>query len=163
VAHTMDRPRLIPGLRIAVTAMFGILCLLLIILWVRSFWRINSLNSFGNELRIDSNRGELIVTGDTSSLSTVWKRDWEWEWGWEERRVNELDQSYRMTRLGFFYQRRPHRFWLVIPYWFPVVISVALATVPWIHWSKRFSLRTLLVAITLVAIALAIAASMRSS
>ena len=159
MVHTMDRPRLIPGLRIAVTAMFGILCLLLIIFWVRSFWRLNSVRSVGYYRSIDSNRGELIVTGDTSSLWTVW----EWDWDWEERPVNELDQSYRMTRLGFFYQRRPHRFWLVVPYWFPVVISAELATAPWIHRSRRFSLRTLLVATTLVAIALAIATSMRSS
>ena len=34
----MDRPRLIRGLRIALSAVFGILCLLLIVLWVRSYW-----------------------------------------------------------------------------------------------------------------------------
>jgi hypothetical protein len=35
----MDRPRLIRGLRIAVTAVCGVLCVLLIGLWVRSYHR----------------------------------------------------------------------------------------------------------------------------
>jgi hypothetical protein len=36
------------------------------------------------------------------------------------------------------------------PFWFPVVITMALAAAPWLRW--RFSLRTLLVATTLVAV-----------
>jgi hypothetical protein len=148
-------PKLYLGLRIAFSTVCAILCLLLIVLWARSFWRINSVESFGNELRIDSDRGELILSGNTQ---TIWT---DLEWDWEERPVNVSDQSYRMTHLGFFYQRRPNRFWLVIPYWFPVAISAASAAAPWIHWSKRFSLRTLLVATTLVALLLATLAALR--
>ena len=40
----------------------------------------------------------------------------------------------------------------IVPYWFPVAILASLAAVPWIRWSKRFSLRTLLIATTLVAV-----------
>src|SRR5262245_40774927 len=34
----MDRPRLIRGLRIAWSVWWGILCVLLVVLWVRSYW-----------------------------------------------------------------------------------------------------------------------------
>jgi hypothetical protein len=43
---------------------------------------------------------------------------------------------------------------VVLPYWFLLCIAIAMATVPWIRWSKRFGLRTLLIATTLVAVAL---------
>ena len=39
----------------------------------------------------------------------------------------------------------------VVPHWFGVLLFAALAVVPWI---RRFSLRTLLIATTLVAVAL---------
>ena len=38
--------------------------------------------------------------------------------------------------------------------WFPVLLSIMLAVAPWIRLSKRFSLRTLLIATTLVAVVL---------
>ena len=41
-----------------------------------------------------------------------------------------------------------------VPHWFLLGIVATLAPVPWIHWSKRFSLRTLLIATTLVAVVL---------
>ena len=40
----MDRPRLIRGLRIAWSVVCGILGVLLIVLWVRSYWRVEKLN-----------------------------------------------------------------------------------------------------------------------
>jgi hypothetical protein len=43
----------------------------------------------------------------------------------------------------------------VIPHWFPVLLTAMLFTVPWIRQlSWRFSLRTLLIATTLVAVVL---------
>jgi hypothetical protein len=44
----------------------------------------------------------------------------------------------------------------MVPYWAIVLPSAALASVPWIRWSKRFSLRTLLIATTLVAVVLGV-------
>jgi hypothetical protein len=42
----------------------------------------------------------------------------------------------------------------VLPYSSLVLLSATFATVPWIRWSKRFTLRTLLIATTLVAVIL---------
>jgi hypothetical protein len=42
-----------------------------------------------------------------------------------------------------------------IPYWFLVLVSATLTAISWLPWwSKRFSLRTLLIATTLVAVVL---------
>jgi hypothetical protein len=41
-----------------------------------------------------------------------------------------------------------------VPYWIPALVLGALSAAPWIRWSSRFSLRTLLIATTLVAAAL---------
>ena len=43
---------------------------------------------------------------------------------------------------------------VLIPYWLPVLISGVFAATPWIKWSRGFSLRTLLIGTTLVAVGL---------
>jgi hypothetical protein len=43
-----------------------------------------------------------------------------------------------------------------MPYWFLVAITAMPGVLFWLPWSRRFSLRTLLIATTLVAIALGI-------
>jgi hypothetical protein len=42
----------------------------------------------------------------------------------------------------------------VVPYWFPLTVAASIGVAPWIHFSTRFSLRTLLILTTLVAIGL---------
>jgi hypothetical protein len=62
------------------------------------------------------------------------------------------------TRHGksFVFVRGPYEDDLEIdfPHWCPVFLVGALAAFPSIGWSKRFSLRTLLIATTLVAVVL---------
>ena len=43
---------------------------------------------------------------------------------------------------------------VVVPHRLPIAVFVLLAIAPWIRWSRRFSLLTLLIATTLVAAAL---------
>jgi hypothetical protein len=45
---------------------------------------------------------------------------------------------------------------VMMPTWFPVTVAAILAVTPWIRSSKRFGLRTLLIATTLVALVLGI-------
>jgi hypothetical protein len=44
--------------------------------------------------------------------------------------------------------------YLVIPLWFLVFVAAGIAAAPWLSWSRRFSLRTLLIGMTVVAILL---------
>src|SRR4051794_21664600 len=57
---SMNRPRLLRGLRITWTAICGIACILLIGLWVRSYWWIEWYGHSQWSLR--NLRGELLVT-----------------------------------------------------------------------------------------------------
>ncbi|MEX0612635.1 MAG: hypothetical protein WD738_07065 [Pirellulales bacterium] len=57
-----------------------------------------------------------------------------------------------MTKPGFFVPL-PRRFYVYVPYWFPILLAGALAAAPWINW--RFSLRNLLIATALIAVLLA--------
>jgi hypothetical protein len=60
--------------------------------------------------------------------------------------------SESATFIGFGYGS----FFTVVPKWFIVALSAAVAAAPWIQCSKRFSLRALLIATTLVAVGLGI-------
>ncbi len=66
--------------------------------------------------------------------------------------------------LGFRLARSPANLQFTFPYWFAVFAAIilgALAARPWIRFSKRFSLRTLLLAMTLVAIECALVVWLR--
>jgi len=43
---------------------------------------------------------------------------------------------------------------LLAPYWLPVTIVAAFACSPWLPWSTRFTFRTVLIAMTLIAVVL---------
>jgi hypothetical protein len=152
-------------LRIAWSVVCGIACVLLVVLWVRSYWWCDMFEkrTASQLLQLDSRKGRLSF--------------WQNNLGWpgQSPKVTQL-LLYSMDK-GRFYGHCPadayqKPFWnqasilafgrfgselqrvIFIPYWFPVLISSALAAVPWIRWSKRFSLRTLLIATTLVAVVL---------
>ena len=51
--------------------------------------------------------------------------------------------------------QEPRATWLTFPFWLPVLVSAMLSAIPWIRqlpW--RFTLRTLLIATTLIAVGL---------
>jgi hypothetical protein len=127
----MDRPRILRLLRIAFSVMCGILCLLLIVLWVRSY------SSAGGWHTLTHIGADQIVFYESVN---------------GDLRILSLDAFMAATlshwQPGF-----------VVPYWSLVSSFVMLAALPWVRW--RFSLRTLLIATTLIAILLATAANLR--
>jgi len=130
------------NLRIAWSAFFGILCLLLIVLWVRSYCFIDALYlelSKSRCLILDSIQG-LFLFGVFPRSTMPPNTNW-----W----------------LGFFelepgMQVIPPTKFITIPIWSAVLICATLALAPWMSLAKRFSLRTLLIATTLVAVVLGI-------
>jgi hypothetical protein len=135
-------------LRIAVTALSLTVCVLLIALWVRSYWWKDNVGGplfFGTKpVLIDSTYGSMWV-------------QWDWDFavrGLERWRVQSVSMEKLRgeriggpTKLGFVWGG------VVAPHWFAVVVFATLATVPWI---QRFSLRTLLIATTLIAVGLGV-------
>jgi hypothetical protein len=137
-------------LRIAFSATCGIICLLLIALWVRSYgtwdrcfrtgknhgWQLNSM--LGHVVLVVAEPPEEFIPFFFASLPT------------EDRFKGTFDKYV----FGFYFGGRPS-LELGFPFWFIVLIGVAITVAPWVHHlSWRFSLRTLLIAITLVAVGL---------
>ena len=156
-------------LRIAVTVLSLAACVLVIALWVRSYWIVDVL-----EKRATSQLFRL--ESQTSRLSF-----WQINRGAGRRgfppEINQI--LLNQMEMGRFYGHRPvddnhDKYWhqasvlafgrfgdagdrvIFIPHWFPVLIFAAMAALPWIRWSRRFSLRTLLIGMTVIAVVLGI-------
>jgi hypothetical protein len=134
-------------LRIAWSVGCGILCVLLIVLWVRSYsW----LNQAQYKL---SNTASFVVLSAGGTISAAWM----------ESRAPIVSSFYSapITRAEIDNYRRIR--WQItlsrglkeirVPTWFAALVSSIVAATPWIP-IKRFSLRTLLIATTLVAVVL---------
>jgi hypothetical protein len=157
----MNRPRLIRGIKITWTVICGIACLLLIVLWVRSYWWGDSLTvnqsntsyfglvSMSTDTIFVSSRGRVggIWNGASGLLTPSWK--------FTGGPITVEDDEPGI--LGFSFTNAPLGLGrnFSVPYWFLVVISAAIGGVSWLPWwPNRFSLRTLLIATTLVAVVL---------
>jgi hypothetical protein len=75
---------------------------------------------------------------------------------WHEKITPNDEARVKRGILGFLYYPEPGGSSLAIhiPFSFLSLAIVAAAVAPWIRWSKRFTLRTLLIATTLVAVGL---------
>jgi hypothetical protein len=137
-------------LRIAWSVGWGIVAVLLVALWMRSF----------KEFIVGYNGPKLgsvvIGVGCTPGVLSFGVTDSGVNQPWSVRRIDE--ESYKglfgSTTLPW------SRLWgtfsingdgLIVPYWFASFFALAMSTIPWIRFSNRFSLRTLLIATTLIA------------
>ena len=143
-------------LQIAFSALCGIVCLLLIELWVRSYWRYESVYCFFN-----NSQGIWLQSLDgTATLRFMGYRGppRKLQRGWgagSHQPVPEVTPRYLYgCTSGFFVDRYPDGIWVGAPHWFLAVMSTGVAAASWIHWKNRFSLRTLLAATTLLALIL---------
>jgi hypothetical protein len=83
------------------------------------------------------------------------------DWTWDELSPEAFAHKIYpgILGLGLYLSPTKDDFVLRLPYWILIVTTVAVATIPWIKW--RFSLRTLLIATTLVAVVLWLAVAFR--
>lgn len=144
----MDRPRRIRGLRVAWSVWWGILCVLLVVLWVRSYWHPDSVTSVDSNLvlsRLGSNCG-VFFFGAADYKTTPKIPPPETTGGWEYQAYDPPNASQQAWML-----RSTTDHWVVsVPAWFATLIIMGLAIAPWL----RFSLRTLLIATTVIAVVL---------
>ena len=134
-----------PKLRIAWSVAWGLIAVLLIVLWARSYWWNDNL-----WFRTSATSGEwhssLVLCSNWGFLQTLpsrmldkgvscgyWKQD-----AWER------------TDVGFEWRNDDA---IKVPDIFVIVVAIAAGMAPWLSY-RRFSLRTLLIAVTLVAVAL---------
>jgi len=133
-------------LRIAWSAVCGILCLLLIAFWVRSYrWvDIVSLDAPGPIVaQITSIRG--LVGASIDAISPGY-------WGWVSIRTDSFDSSRALSHGQFAVLDQNGRWTVIVPHWFLIALSAAFSSAPWLPY--KFSLRTLLIGMTVVAVLL---------
>ena len=142
------RQRLLRFLRIAVTAVSLLVCGLLIGLWVRSYTTsevITRANSHALVTTIGSQSGIVWLARYIGyhGYSTTGKPYTATDWTYHSREVHFEKTRFQWKR-GFMSLN------IVLPHWFLVTIFATIAAVPWIKW--RFSLRKLLIVLTLFAV-----------
>ena len=135
-------------LRFGWSVVWGVAAVFLIVLWVRSYWKKDSIyRTYSNGMShyFTSNNGVMLLSPwpiplplAPLTMSTGWKL-----------RSDEVD-----IRLGGTWGLWPSGSIFVFPYFAPVLLSAALAAASLVSWRRRFSLRTLLIATTLVAVGL---------
>jgi hypothetical protein len=144
-------------LRIAWSVFGSLACVLLIVLWVRSYSWID-----GASMPITGSR-HVVVYSSTGRLSfrsapygkpngpfNVW-------WVVHDSIAKEREA---MTRANIKPDRQyfgPSRYGFLLPHAFVAAIAAIVAALPWLRWPKRFTLRTLLIATTLIAVVLGLA------
>jgi hypothetical protein len=147
-------------LRIAFSVACLIACALLIALWVQSYWVQYRI--------IYPTAGQGVIEVD-SAAGVVWVQEYDL---WSPIKSNRSVEQFKLDDkvLAVVSEVRPKTFMrfarfdvnlemmvrtTVFPHWFLVLLAAGLAYVPWLPWwSQRFSLRTLLIATTLVAVIL---------
>jgi hypothetical protein len=136
-------------LRIAWSMAWGIACVLVVILWVRTQYAIDS---FCGPLPGSAWFGVMSRHGGVGLLISQKGIQ---HWHIETRPIEDVPLPYQ-TALGFVqYLASPGTFRIRVPYWSLFLLSTILAAAPWIRQLRwRFSLRTLLIATTLVAVGL---------
>jgi hypothetical protein len=155
----MESSRLLRLLRIAVTALGLTACVMLVALWVRSYWcgdRIIKRDPTGF-LIIGSLRGNVELSEVKMPQANSTAAQWSiasTSAAKEQHFVQLAEPDYSV--LGFHFIRRPSNVAMVLPLWMPLTAIIGMVAILWIPWSRRFSLRTLLIATTLVAVGLGI-------
>ena len=140
-------------LRIAWSVVWGIVCLLLIVMWVRSYKFIDNASLVfpsSHRYQVSSTDGRLLFF-----------------YSWNQTEPDFLGPSwftYDSSMKGYFPERRNfigfglerignNTVLLTCPHWFATIVFAGLAALPGFGW-RRFSLRTMLIVLTLAAVGL---------
>lgn len=163
---TNHQHKLARALRVTWSAAFSLLTLLLIALWLRSYSHRDQTRGciFGSRhhILVTSLRGQIAIGCDE------WRgipHDWIFESRTEAENLISVYPTVTgvppCSWLGFRGRFRPNLWILVIPTWLLLCAAIGAAILPWTGLERRvqrFSLRTLLVATTLIAVTLGLLA-----
>jgi hypothetical protein len=121
---------------------------LLCVLWVRSYWTVEYVTA------PTTAKFAFVAFSVDSHFSIAVHYNERFAWRYVASRIEEnySPRSLRTDVLGFDGGTTTRGSWVRIPYWFLVGLTAAILVAPWLRW--RFSLRTLLIATTLVAVVL---------
>jgi hypothetical protein len=138
-------------LRIAFSVVCGIVCLLLILLWARSYWATDLIS------RIDSRK---IATTFGSQYGALYFAHFDAEIAYTGTGNSSAPRQWAYKSLGgyhannglFVWKRSESSLKAALPHWAVAILALMIGAGSWLPW--RFSLRSLLIATTLVALLL---------
>jgi hypothetical protein len=140
-------------LRIAWSVVWSVVAVLFVLLWVRSYsWcERYCLPRIGTKmLGANSPIGNIVLT----CTGDLYSGDGPYYWS----APAAPESMFHVYFPGPYYwpRLRPWEdgFWVILPMWLPIAMSIGLGFGPWLRY--RFSLRTLLIATTLVAMVLGV-------
>jgi hypothetical protein len=151
------------NIRIGVSTCFAVMAAVLALLWLRSYWWVDAVTVpifSRTAIAFDSGRGYLTTRRFDYSRAPISQR------AKFTRTSTAIDESF--LRQGSPTGQRfvlPYRFvWrfggLTQPLWAPLVVCLCVAVAPWLRQlaiPTRYSIRSLLIITTLVALALGLA------
>ena len=146
-------------LRIGWSVFWGVGAALLVVMWVRSYWRADqfSVTTKIRITRVDSNYGKLLFATEAPLMAGTFIEKWG-VWSGDAMRDVILPPMPEYSVQGFTAATSGTEgpgFAVGAPMWFAVFASASCAVIPWTGWLRwRFSLRALLVGMTLVAVGL---------
>ena len=139
-------------LRIAWSVFWGIACLLLIGLWVRSYWIAHGLLYTRSTTIVSIFTSAGIAGVNYTSFPDGTRIPTEPGFEWHSN-APVPDPNMK----PFMWVRGQYGLLIRVPVWCCESILILVAALPWLRWSDRYSLRTLLIATTLVAVVLGLA------
>jgi len=125
-------------LRIAWSVGRGLLCLMLIGLWVRRYRRVDTADY--NQLRLSSFYGHVACRWVSPGIFPGFR----YYWGKLDPSMPGYDRLIR----GFKFQQQTAGFAAMLPNWFILLLLSMFAVGPWVPcvpWNSRYSLRALLI------------------
>jgi len=155
----MNRPRLVRLLRIGTSAVCLVVCILLIVLWVRSYHSADIVH-----FRLSNTHALAFgtVQGGVTVFRTPYPRGFmKGSLRFTSEVVGERVNDYWAEcshlfsgLLGVGIIRQPTFYVFTSPHWLVLTLIAISAVLPWANHKLRFSLRTLLIATTLLAVLL---------
>lgn len=140
-------------LRIAVSVFLGLMIVALAVLWVRSYWKADFINIERAPIRYvaGSAFGSIAF-----SIQTPPNAPFPFVLSFESLAATEdgRKQFESFGRFGFARLNTSYERMIAMPTWLPIASLVAFGIATWLPFSRRFSLRTLLIATTVIAIVL---------
>ena len=138
-------------LRIAWSVFWGVAAVLLVVLWVRSYRWVDMV-AVANTAIGSSMRGQIYV-GERIAIDAPLMKKASTYVGYENH-FWILSVDIKGLGISPRYNVVPYGNPVALPYCLLVLAMPAFGVIPWIRWSNRFSLRTLLIATTLIAVVL---------
>ena len=130
------------GVRIGTSVFFGLLALLLVVLWVRSYWRTDTVTRMDSVLTMfGSANGHIYFYRGKSN----WGRSG-WQWNTNKYSRYPIGSEWSSTKMI-----------VSIPFGVVAPLVTIFAAIPWALASRlfqSFSLRTLLIVTALIALGL---------